>query len=63
MTARLTLTPANAAYARRITLRGYLRRIAAIEQAIAADLERRQLRNQSCSPLNRVVALSGKSHA
>ena len=57
MTARLTLTPANAAYARRITLPGYLQRIAAIEQAIAADLARRQLRNQVPAPLNRAVAL------
>ena len=58
MTARLTLTPANAAYARRITLRGYLLRIATIEQAIAADLVRRQLRNQVPAPLNRAVALT-----
>ena len=57
MRAEIQLSPASADYARRIELVGSLKKMARkcsiIEQAIAADLERRRERGWSPAPLNR----------
>jgi hypothetical protein len=62
MHAEIQLSPANADYARRIELVGSLitlaEKIVAAERAILIDdWERRHLRDQSPSPLNRDVAM------
>jgi hypothetical protein len=61
----LTLTPEAQAYARRIetvgAVKNLARRVAIIEYAIQRDYRRREWRGESVTPLNRGIALSGRS--